>query len=324
MIGVRKMVSRALAAVAATLLACAAAAQSWPSRPILLINAGAPGTVTDIVARQLAEQLASGLGQPVVVDSRPSAGGILALEALARSPADGYTLGLVQSAQMSVAPSLFEHLPYDTVRDFAPIGILYRGPQVLVVNASLPVVSLAEFIRQAKANPGRLRFSSTGNGTPTHMAMEQIKLLLDIDLQHIPYRGTGGHLAVVGGEVDAMVEGVAPLLPHIRAGKLRPLAVTGSQRVRVLPDVPTFVELGVHGLEPVWVGVVAPRGTPVAVVQRLHEAFVKCMMAPAIREPYEQLGRVVSPGTPDEMNSTVVEEIPRWRELVRRRGITVN
>ena len=121
-----------------------------------------------------------------------------------------------------------------------------------------------------------------------------------------------------------MVEGVAPLLPHIRAGKLRPLAVTGPQRVRVLPDVPTFVELGVPGLEPVWVGVVAPRGTPVAVVQRLHEAFVKCMMAPAIREPYEQLGRVVSPGTPDEMNSTVIEEIPRWRGLVRRRGITVN
>lgn len=296
-------------------------AQVWPSRPIRLINAGAPGTVTDIVARQLAELVGVQLGQPMVVDSRPSAGGIVALQGLKASPSDGYTLGLVQSAQMSVAPALFDHLPYDTVSDFVPVGILYRGPQALVVNASLPVSSLADLIALAKARPGQLRYASTGNGTPTHIAMEQLKQLTGIDLQHIPYRGAAGHQAVLSGEVDVMIEGVAPLLPHIRAGSLRPLAVTGSRRLAVMSDVPTLTELGVQGIEPVWVGVVAPRGTPPAVIDRLNREFVRAMSTPAIREQYEGLGRIVSTGAPKQMTDMIVGEIPRWRALIRNTGI---
>lgn len=296
-------------------------AEVWPSRPIRLINAGAPGTVTDIAARQLAELVGAQLGQPIVVDSRPSAGGIVALAALKASPSDGYTLALVQSAQMSVAPTLFAHLPYDTVNDFAPVGILYRGPQVLVANASLPVSSLAVLIELAKARPGRLRYSSTGNGTPTHIVMEQFKQLAGIDLQHIPYRGAAGHQAVVSGEVDVMIEGVAPLLPHIRAGSLRPLAVTGVQRLAVLPDVPTLAELGIQGIEPVWVGVVVPRGTTPGVIDRLNQEFIRAMSAPEIREQFEGLGRIVSTGTPKQMTDMIVGEIPRWRELIRKAGI---
>ena len=296
-------------------------AKVGPGRPIRLINAGAPGTVTDIVARQLAERIGAQLGQPVIVDSRPSAGGILALEALKASPSDGHALGLVQSAQMSVAPALFEHLPYDTVNDFAPVGILYRGPQVLVVNAALPVSSLKELTELAKSRPGRLRYSSTGTGTPTHIVMEQFKQLAGIDIQHIPYRGAAGHQAVVSGEVDVMIEGAAALLPHIRSGALRPLAVSGVQRLAVLPEVPTFAELGIRGIEPVWVGVVAPRGTTPAVIDRMNREFARAMSTPAIRDQYESLGRIVSTGTPKQMTETIAEEVPRWRRLVESSGI---
>ena len=317
----RSVVMAVAVAVGALMLASACRAQAWPSRPIRLINAGAPGTVTDIVARQLAERVGAQLGQPVFVDSRPSAGGIVALEALKGSPSDGYTLGLVQSAQMSVAPSLFHHLPYDTVSDFAPIGILYHGPQVLAVNASLPVSSLAELIELTKARAGRLRYSSTGNGTPTHIAMEQFTQLAGIALQHIPYLGAAGHRAVVSGEVDVMIEGVAALLPHIRAGSLRPLAVSGVQRLTVLSDVPTFAELGIHGIAPVWVGLVAPRGVPPALIDRLNHEFARAVSTPAIREQYDGLARIVSAGTPQQMTDTIVGEIPRWRDLITKAGI---
>nr|WP_316639828.1 tripartite tricarboxylate transporter substrate-binding protein [uncultured Roseateles sp.] len=303
------------------MFAGACRAEVWPSRPLRLINAGAPGTVTDIVARQLAERVGAQLGQAMVVDSRPSAGGIHALEALKLSPPDGYTLGLVQSAQMSVAPALFDHLPYDTVSDFAPVGILYHGPQVLAVNASLDVSSLAGLIELAKARPGRLRYSSTGNGSPTHIVMEQFKQLAGIDLQHIPYRGAAGHQAVVSGEVEVMMEGLAPLLPHILAGSLRPLAVTGVQRLAVLSDVPTLAELGIPGVEPVWVGVIALRGTPPAVIDRLNQEFVRAMSTPAVRDRYEGLGRIVSTGTPRQMTDVMAGEIPRWRELIKKTGI---
>jgi tripartite-type tricarboxylate transporter receptor subunit TctC len=294
----RSVLAGVAVAVWALTLASACQAQVWPSRPIRLINAGAPGTVTDIVARQLAKRVGAQLGQPVIVDSRPSAGGIVALEALKTSLPDGYTLGLVQSAAMSVAPSLFDHLPYDTVRDFAPIGILYYGPQVLAVNASLTVSSLDELIELAKARPGLLRYSSTGNGSPTHIVMEQLKQLTGIDVQHIPYRGAAGHQAVVSGEVDVTIEGVAPLSSHIRAGSLRPLAVTGVQRLAASSDVPTLAELGIRGIAPVWVGLVAPKGVPAALIERLNREFGRAMSTPAFASSMKVSGESSLPARP--------------------------
>lgn len=320
-----KSVRRWITALAAMLvlanLPSAGFAQSFPAKPLRIVLGGAPGTVIDVAARQIADKLAPLLGRAAIVDNRPSAGGIVALEAVKNSPPDGYTLGLVHMAQMSVAPSLFEHLPYDTVDDFAHVGILWRGPQVLVVNAGVAASSLAELTTMALARPGQLRYGSTGNGTPTHIIMEQFKLAAGVDIQHIPYKGPAAHLAILRGEVDVLLEGLAPLLAHIRAGKLKALAVSGTQRLAALPEVPTFEERGIAGIGTVWVGVIAPRDTPPPVVAQLNRALRQIVESPDIRALFEGAGRNVTPGTPDEMKATIRDEIPRWRDVVRRAQI---
>jgi tripartite-type tricarboxylate transporter receptor subunit TctC len=323
-----KTFASAIAKLAIALLAAGlagatvpSAAAAYPDKPIRILNGGAAGSVTDIVARQIAEKLAPLLGQPVIVDSRPSAGGIVALDALKNSPADGYNLGLVHFVQMSVAPSIFERLPYDTVNDFSHVGILFRGPQILVVNPAVPAATLAELIELAKAHPGQLRYSSPGNGTPNQVFMEQFKHVAGIDIQHIPYKGPTAHAAVLSGEVQSLMEGPAAMLPHIRAGKLRALAVGGTQRLAVLPDVPTFEELGIQGITTVWIGVVAPRGTPREVVARLHRELARVFESPEIRVLYERAGRTITVGTPEEMKATIRDEIPLWREVVLRAQI---
>jgi tripartite-type tricarboxylate transporter receptor subunit TctC len=318
------------------LLGCAAAAaiapwsgirsahaQAYPARPVRFILGVASGSVPDVATRQIAEKLAPLLGQAVIVENRPSAGGIVALEALKASPPDGYTLSFVHVGNMSVAPSLFPRLPYDTTRDFAPVGIFWRGVQLLVANPALKASSLAELIALAKASPGRLRYSSPGNGTPTHLGMEQLKHAAAIDIQHIPYKGPASLLAVLSGEVDLLLEGVEPVLPHVQAGRLRPLAMGGRQRLAVLPDVPTFEELGQHGIGTIWSGVIAPRGTPPEVVARLNRDLSAAVQSADIRRVFEPAGRLITPGTPEEMAAAIRDEIPRWRTVVQEARITV-
>lgn len=293
----------------------------YPARPIRFVNGAAVGTVMDIAARQIAEKMALSLGQPVIVEPHPSAGGIAALDALRRSPPDGYAISLVHFGQMSVAPSLFDHLPYDTVNDFAPLGIIFRGPQVLVVHRALPVSTLEQFIVLARTHPDGLRYSSPGNGTPTQIFMERFKLAAGINVQHIPYKGAAAHAAVIGGEVEVLLEGVAPLLPQIRAGRLRAIAVTGNQRLAVLPGVPTFEERGIHGMSSVWVGAVAPAGTPAPIVGRLSQELARAVESPDVRTSFENAGRVIAPGTPAAMQATIRSEIPVWRETIRQAQI---
>ena len=302
---------------------CKADAQAYPLRPVKFILGVAPGSVPDVATRQIAEKLAPLLGQAVIVENRPSAGGIVALEALKTSPADGYTLSFVHVGNMSVAPSLFARLPYDTMRDFAPVGIFWRGVQLLAVNPDLKASTLAELVELAKARPGRLRYSSPGNGTPTHLGMEQLKHAAGIDIQHIPYKGPASLLAVLSGEVDMMLEGVEPLLPHVRAGRLRSIALGGAKRLAVLPEVPTFEELEQHGIGTIWSGVVAPLSTPPAVIVRLNRDLASAIQSPDIRRSFEAAGRLITPGTPDEMAATIREEVPRWREVVKHAGIKV-
>jgi len=315
----------------ATLLAVPASAAYWsafaveyPARPVRFILGVAAGSIPDVATRQIAERLAPLLGQPVVIENRPSAGGIVALEALKGSAPDGYTLSFVHAGNMSVAPSLFARLPYDTARDFAPVGIFWRGVQVLVANPSLKADTLSELIALAKTKPGQLRYSSPGNGTPTHLGMEQLKAATGIYLRHIPYKGTAAHLAVLSGEVDLLLEGAEPLLPHMRAGRLKPFAVGGNQRIAVLPDVPTFDELGVPGIATTWLGVIAPLGTPREIIARLNRDIAAAVRTPEIRSAFEASGRQITPGTPEEMAATIRDEIPRWREIVRRAQISLD
>lgn len=308
------------------LLACLVAmpvaqAQDFPVKPIHFVIGSAPGSVIDVVTRQIAEGMARELRQPVFVENRFSAGGIVALEALKSSPPDGYTLSVVAMPQMSVSPSLFKQLPYDPLKDFTPIGILYRGSQFLVVNPSVSATSLIDFIAYARAHPGRLRYSSPGNGTPTHVLMEQFKHEANIDVQHIPYKGPSANTAVLGREVDALLEGVGPMIPYVRSGALRALAVTGSRRVAMAPEVPTFEELGFKGVDAVWVGIIAPRGLDEPAVSVLHQALANALKDPGLRTNFEAAGRTIHLSTPQEMTAVITEEIPRWREVVQRAGI---
>ena len=267
---------------------CAAA--DFPIKPVKFILGSAAGSVPDVSTRQIAEGLAALLGQPVVVENRPSAGGIVALEALKISAPDGYTLSFVHIGNMSVAPSLFERLPYDTLQDFTHISIFYRGVQVLVMHPAVGANSLADLIALARQRPGALRYSSLGNGTPTQLFMEQFNLAQGTAIQHIPYQGRGAHLAVLSGEVDMLLEGVEPMLPFIRAGKLRAIAVGGPRRVAVLPEVPTFEELGVKDIRTIWLGVVAPKGVPSAIVARLNRDLTTVMQSPAFSTTFESAG----------------------------------
>ena len=307
--------------IAALLLASVACAGDYPSKPIHFILGSAPGSVIDVVTRQLADRLGEQLHQKVIVENRASAGGIVALEAVKQSPPDGYTLSTVAMPQMCVSPALFPHLPYDPVTDFAPVGILYRGPQFLVVNAGVKARTFRELVELSRSKPGTLRYSSPGNGTPSHVLMEEIKHQSGADIQHIPYKGPTAYTAVLAGEVDALLEGVGPMLPLVQSGKLRALAVTGGQRVASMPAVPTFKELGIHDIDAVWVGVVAPRGTPRAIVDLLNAQLSVALRTSEVTESFEAAGRAIVAGTPEEMTDTVKGDLPFWRDVVKRAGI---
>lgn len=309
------------AMAAACLAVTASLAQSFPARPIKILAGVAAGSSPDGVLRQVAQTLSAAVGQPVIVENRPGANGILALEALRSSAPDGHTIAMVAFSQMSVNPSLIAALPHDPVQDFAHIGIFWRGPQLLAASAVLPASSLNELLAAAKARPGQLRYGSAGNGSPGHLFMEQLKLAAGVAVEHIPYKGPAVVIAGVSGEVDLLMEGVSPQLPQIRAGKLKPLAVSGSRRLGMLPDVPTFEELGIKGIGTVWLGFVAPRGTPAAIVMRLNQELRRAVESPEFRSASEGFGRLVTPGTPEAMTATIRDEIPRWREVVHRAQI---
>lgn len=317
----RSFLPTTLLAAAVLLGSGAGLAQTFPSRPIKVLTGVAAGSSPDGVLRQVVQTISASVGQPVVVENRPGANGILALEALKVSAPDGYTIAMVAFSQMSVNPSLMASLPHDPLQDFAPIGIFWRGPQLLSASATGTVSSLGELLAAAKASPGQLRYGSAGNGSPGHLFMEQMKMVAGVSVQHIPYKGTAAVVAGVSGEVDLLVDGVSPQLPHIRSGKLRPLAVSGSQRLGVLPDVPTFEELGIQGIGTVWLGFVAPRDTPAPIVMRLNQELRRAVNSPEFRSASEGFGRLVTPGTPEAMSATIRDEIPRWRAVVQRAQI---
>ena len=295
----------------------------YPSRPIQLVVTVPPGGAADFVARMVGAKLAYTLGQPVVIANRGGAGGTTAAAGVAKSDPDGYTLLLNTIATHGIGPHLYANLPYDPMKDFSPVILLATLPLIMTVTASLPAQSVADVIALAKARPGQLTFASAGTGGAPHLAGELFKTLTAIDLLHVPYRGSGpAVLDVIAGRIAIMFDAVPSLLPFILSGKLRPLAAASQERHPLLPDVPSFAELGHAQMDiSLWYGIVAPAATPQPIVQRLNAELVKILEMPDIRKSFTDQGADVKGGTPASYDAFMREESARWGAVIKQAGI---
>jgi len=306
-------------------IASLACAQTYPAKPIQLIVPFPPGGGNDTVARAIAQQAGPALGQAIVVDNRPGAGGIIGADAAARAAPDGYTLFLGGVGSHAVNPNLHAKLSYDPVKDFAPITLVASAPSVLVVTPSLPVRTIAEFAAYARANPGKLNYASNGNGSSSHVAALLYETMSGVKMTHIPYKGVGPAMTdLMTGRVELMFNSIVAILPHIQAGKLRALAVTSSKRSALLPEVPTVAESGLPGYEAgSWYGILAPAGTPPAIIDRLHKEIVKSLKDPEVAKRLAGEGAEVIGSTPQEFAAHIKAELARMREAVRAGGLRV-
>jgi len=298
-------------------------AQAWPAKSIRIMVSYAPGGVTDIVARSVAQPLGEALGQSVVVENRPGAAGVIGTEIVAKSPPDGYALLLFVDGN-SMMPAAIKGLQHDPVKSFAHVTLLGRGSLVLVAHPSFPATALQDLIQYAKRNPAAVSFATPGKSGPQHLSFESLKTLGGFQAEHIPYKGGGQAIVdVVAGQVKVGMLGMAPSLPHIRAGKLKAIAVTGRERSSLLPDVPTVAESGFPGFEVAqWQGLVAPAGTPPAVIARLHAELLRIMRMPAIVEKLAAIGMDNSTNaTAEEFTQFVQKETNRWPALFKAAGI---
>lgn len=312
----------ATAAVACVLAVLPAGAQEYPNKTVKIIAPVQPGGGVDLVARTVAEQLGKALGQSFVVENVSGGGGVIASQQVARAPADGYTLMLGYVATHGTVPAV-RKVPYDAVKDFSPIAMVAGTPNVLVVGAGVPVTDLRGFVDYAKKN--KLNYGSAGQGSLTHLAMEQFRTAAGFDAVHAAYRGIGPAITdVLGGQTQAMMPGLAAAVPHIRAGKMRALAVTGLKRHPLLPDVPTFQELGYKGFDGVqWYGIVGPANLPPAVVKKLNDEINKAIANPSLRERLSGEALEPMPMTPVDFGRFIQADISRWATLARERNITL-
>jgi len=294
----------------------------YPARPVRVIVPSPPGGGTDILARVLAQHFSKALGQPFVVENKPGAGNMIGIESVARSPGDGYTL-LVTASTLALNSVLYKKVPYDPVRDFAPITLAATAPNVLVVNPALPAKSLAEFVALAKAKPGALSYGTPGIGTSPHLSMELLKSMAGIDLQHVPYRGTAAAVTdVIGGQIAATFANALTAKPHVDSGRVRALAVSGPSRVEAFPTVPTVAEAGVPGYEAMqWYGMVAPAGTPPQIIARLHAEAAKALQSSEMKEKLALDGAQPVGSTPAEFAALIRRELDKWTRVVRAAGI---
>jgi tripartite-type tricarboxylate transporter receptor subunit TctC len=300
----------------------AAMAQTYPTRPVRFVVPFAPGGSTDTLARTIGLKLADALGQQVVVDNRSGGNGNIGMEIVAKSPPDGHTLVLGYIANLAIAPSLYAKMPYDPVKDFAPITQPASSPNVLTVHPSVQAKNLKELIALAKANPGKISFASTGVASVGHLTGELINNLAGIRMTHVPYKGSGQAVTdVLGGHVQAMFSGFSSTIAHIKSGKLRALAVTGAQRSPALADVPTIAEQGFPGVEATaWYGVLAPAGTPKPVIARLHGELVKILKQPDVVQRLDALGFEIVGSTPEQFAAYIRSEIKKWAKVVKASG----
>ncbi|MEO8347027.1 MAG: tripartite tricarboxylate transporter substrate binding protein [Betaproteobacteria bacterium] len=301
-------------------------AQAYPSKPIRIVVPFPAGGTTDVLARAVAQKLNESLGQPAVVDNRPGAGGNIGAELVAKSAPDGYTLLMGTVGTHAINPSLYPRMPYDHVRDFAPVILVAGVPNVLVINPGLPVNSVQELIAYAKANPGKLNFASSGNGTSIHLSGELFRTMAGVQMTHVPYKGSAPALQdLVGGQVQLMFDNLPSSLALIKAGKLKALAVTSLARAAALPDVPTLAESGLPGFEASsWFGLLAPAGTPPAAIATLNADVAKWLASPDARERLLAQGAIAAGGTPEDFARHIAAETAKWQKVVKESGAKVD
>ncbi len=320
------MLSKIAAFTAAACCTAVALAQTYPSKPIRLVVPFAPGGSSSIVARAFSAEMSKGLGQQFVVENKPGAGGNIAMEEVAKAEPDGYTLIIGHVGTLAMNPYMFETLPYDANKDFRPISLFAKVPTIFVVHESVPVKNLREFVALAKKEPGKLNYGSAGNGSAGHLAIEYLKLVTGIDIQHVPYKGTGPNLIdLVAGRTQFSAAGTPPLMPHVKAGKLRVVAVGTTKRIGVLPDVGTVAEQGYPGFETSqWYGLIGPAKLPEAIVNRLASESAKAAKSAALEKQLEPDSAEAVGSTPKEFADFIGREQARWKEVVRKARVKVD
>ena len=316
----RQFLHLASGAVALPALSRIASAQTYPTRPVRLVVGFAAGQAIDILARLIAQSLSERFGQQFIVENRPGGGGNIATEAVVRAPPDGYTLLAVGSNNM-INATLYEKLNFDFIRDIALVASIYRVPQVMEVNPSFPAKTLPELIAYAKANPGKINFASAGNGSVAHVTAELFKMMASVNMQHVPYRGAAPALTdLLGGQVHLMFDNMPSSIEHIRAGRLRPLAVTATARLEGLPDVPTVADF-LPGFETsAWAGIGAPKNTPAEIIDQLNRETNAALADPKLKARVADLGGMVFPLSPAEYEKRVAEETEKWGKVVKFSG----
>jgi tripartite-type tricarboxylate transporter receptor subunit TctC len=320
-----KAIVAAPAALSLALPRLALAQETWPSRPVRIVAPVAPGGGVDLVARTMADRLTKVFGQSFIVDNQSGGGGVIAAQAVARAAPDGYTLMLGYVGTHGTNPAV-RKVPYDAINGFTPIGMVGGTPNVLVVTPGLPVKSVKEFIAYLQANPGKASYGSAGPGTLTHLVMEQFKERTKTFIVHVPYRGIAPAIMdVLGGQTQAMFPGLAAALPHIKGGKLRPLAVTGTSRHRLLPDVPTLEELGYKDFDGVqWYGIVGPANMPKAIVTRLNAEINNQINLPELKDKLSGEALETMPMTPEQFGSYIKNDIAKWSQLAKTRKLEID
>ena len=308
--------------LALALIPSFAAAQNFPARPVRIVIPYPPAGGVDILVRSLSGTVSASMGQQLIIDTRPGGSSIIGTEVVAKSAPDGYTL-LVSDSAFLINPALFKKMPFDTLKDFTGVSMLAYAPVILVIHPSVPAKSLKELLALAKAKPGALVYASGGNGTSTHIAGELMKYVAKVDITHVPYKGSAPAMTdLVGGQVQMQFAGISSARPYIDAGRLRPLAVTGTQRNSATPTVPTFDEAGVHGVDVVsyW-GLYAPAGTPSDVINTINQHFVRSLRVPANIERLNSLGYIPLGNTPEEHTAQIKAMVAQWIDVMQKTGI---
>jgi tripartite-type tricarboxylate transporter receptor subunit TctC len=317
---------RALPAAVVLLALAGGAAAEYPDRPIRLVVPQAAGSATDNVSRTLAPELGKQLGQNVVVDNRPGGALTIGIDAVAKAPPDGYTIGQGPVGALAITRHMVAKLPYDIERDLQPVAIVTTGYMLLAVSPKLPIHSVKELIDYAKKNPGKLSNASSSNGSPGHVSGELFKYLTGTDIVHIPYKGGAAAIAdLIAGNVELMFESTNSIAPHVRNGRVRALAVTGTRRSISLPEVPTLIESGVPGYEVnAWSGIIAPAGLPRPILDRLNKAINAAIVAPETKERFTQLGSEGGGGTPEDFAELIRVDSAKWADVIRRSGAKID